>query len=268
MPVDVTAIPEGQALAEDPPSEIHAQIRGSGLELIRILFNPPTVRVEGTTGQINVEEAINMSHDVQIENVTPSSFEVTLEPLTTRKVPVRSRVQIDLAPAYELIDDLQIKPDSVEVQGAESVVQGVQSWPTDSTEIENLRDTVQVQVPLADTLENLAHVDVDEVTLVARAGRFAEETREVEVRVAGVPAGQDLVALQPSSIRIRYRVLFRQLFQARQSSEFFATVSYDQIRSDTTGYVEPRVHVPSDLVIRDPEPIPPRLRYYTFLSGN
>jgi len=106
------------------------------------------------------------------------------------------------------------------------------------------------------------------VTLIARAGRFVEETREVEVEVTGVPSGQNLVSLQPSSVRVRYRVLFEDLFKARRSSEFFATVSYDQIRTDTTGYVMPRIGVPSDLLIRDPEPIPPRLRYYTFVSGN
>jgi hypothetical protein len=76
------------------------------------------------------------------------------------------------------------------------------------------------------------------------------------------------VSLQPSTVRIRYRVLFEDFFKARRSSEFFATVSYDQIRSDTTGYVVPRVHVPADLHIRNPEPIPPRLRYYTFVTGN
>jgi hypothetical protein len=130
----------------------------------------------------------------------------------------------------------------------------------------NVRDTVRAQVALRDSLAQLVERSADQVTVTARAGKFAEETREVTVEVTGVPTGQDLVTLQPATIRIRYRVLFQQLFASRRSSEFFATVSYSQIRSDTTGYVRPNIHVPSDLVIRDPEPIPPRLQYYTFLS--
>lgn len=268
LPVRVVGIPDGQALAEVPPPEVRVQMQGSGLELIRILYNPPAVEVDATTGKVNVEEAISLPQDVRVEGVTPTSFAMKLEPLESRRVPVRSRAQIELAPAYELIQDLQVQPESVDVRGARSIVRGINSWPTDSIEIEDLRDTVEVQVPLADTLRNLVAVDTTQVTILARAGRFAEESREVEVRVTGVPSGQDMVALQPSSIRIRYRVLFQQLFDARQSSEFFATVPYDRIRSDTTGYVEPRVHVPSDLMIRDPEPIPSRLQYYTFVSGN
>jgi hypothetical protein len=156
----------------------------------------------------------------------------------------------------------------VQVEGAQSVVSGLSAWPTRASTIEGLQDTVEVRVSLADTLRGLAEVRPESVTLIARAGRFVEETREVEVEVTGVPSGQNLVSLQPSSIRVRYRVLFEDLFKARRSSEFFATVSYDQIRTDTTGYVMPRIGVPSDLLIRDPEPIPSRLRYYTFVSRN
>lgn len=268
LPVEVVGVPEGEALAEVPPSEVGVQMQGTGLALVRILYNPPVLQVDATTGRVNVQEAVDLPEEVQVENVNPTSFAMKLEPRDARSVPVRSEAQINLAPAYELIGDLQLKPDSVQVTGARSVVQGIYSWPTDSVEIDDLQDTLEVEVPLADTLARLVEKNVEQVTLVARAGRFAEETREVEVRVTGVSAGQDFVALQPSTVRIRYRVLFQQLFDARQSEEFFATVSYDQIRTDTTGYVEPRVHVPSDLLIRDPEPMPSRLRYYTFLSGS
>lgn len=270
LPVEVVDTPEGQALAEVPPSQVRVQVQGRGLDLIRLLYNPPVVEVSATTGRVNVEEEIDLPQGspVRLESVTPASFEVKLDSLAARKVPVESRVQIQLADAYELIEPPELTPDSAEVKGARSVLVAMDAWPTVSRRIDNLRDTVEVQVPLVDTLRRLVDVQPEVVTLVARAGRFVEETREVEVEVTGVPSGQDLVSLQPASIRIRYRVLFEDLFKARRSSEFFATVSYDQIRSDTTGYVMPRVGVPSDLLIREPEPIPPRLRYYTFVSGN
>ena len=270
LPVRVVGTPEGQALAEMPPSHVQAQMEGRGLDLIRFLYNPPVVEVNATTDQVNVREAINLPQgaSVQIESVTPTSFEMALDPLLTRRVPVQSRVQVNVGGAYELIEPPELDPDSVRVEGAQSVVSRLTAWPTTSNTVRNLQDTVEIRVPLADTLRGLVEVRPESVTLIARAGRFVEETREVEVAVTGVPSGQNLVSLQPSSIRIRYRVLFEDLFKARRSSEFFATVSYDQIRSDTTGYVEPRVGVPSDLLIRDPEPIPARLRYYTFVSGN
>ncbi|WP_263786494.1 YbbR-like domain-containing protein [Salinibacter grassmerensis] len=268
LPVEVVETPAGQALAEVPPTHVQVQVQGRGLELLRLLYNPPIVEVNATTSRVDVADEVTLPQgtSLQIDAVTPASFDMALEPRRTRKVPVQSRVEVDLASDYELIGDPDLVPDSVEIEGAESVVEGANAWPTTARTIENLQDTVEVEVPLADTLRRLVDAQPQSVRVTARAGRFVTEKREVAVDVTGVPSGQDLVSLQPSTIRIRYRVLFRDMFKARRAPGFFATVSYDQIRSDTTGYVTPRVHVPSDLYIRDSEPIPSRLRYYTFVS--
>jgi hypothetical protein len=269
FPVSVVDVGEDQALTERPPSSVRVQLAGSGMDLLRLVFNPPRVQVAGDEAGIDVREALMLprTSDAQVLSVNPSTINLQLEPRIQRRLPVRPRLNVGLASSYELIDPPSLRPDSITVSGATSVLEPLAAWPTDSLVLENVRDTLRREVPLRDTLSGLVRRSTDRVLVTVRSGRFAEETREVNVEVTGVPAGQDLVALQPSTIEIRYRVLFRQLFASRRSSEFFATVSYSQIRSDTTGYVEPQIHVPSDLVIRDPEPIPPRVQYYTFLSA-
>lgn len=268
FPVEVSGTPDAQALMERPPSSVDVQLQGSGMDLLWLVFNPPMVSVVAGEEPIDVKGALSIprASDARLRSVNPQAIDVSLEPRVERRVPVQLRLNAQLASAYELIEPPIVTPDTVAVSGATSVVSSIASWPTDALTLEDVRDTVRTTVALRDTLPGLVDRGTDVVQVSVRAGKFAEETREVEVEVTGVPAGQDLVALQPSTIRIRYRVLFDQLFASRRSSEFFATVSYSQIRSDTTGYVTPRIHVPSDLVIRDPEPLPARLQYYTFLS--
>lgn len=270
FPVEVTRVPDGTALAARPPSSVAVELQGIGLDLLGLIFSPPTVEVEANDGRMDVRDAVNLprTSNARVESVTPRTISVSTEPRIERRIPIRGRLDIRLAEAYELITRPSLTPDSVTISGAQSIVEGIDAWPTDSLVLRTVRDTVRATTTLRDTLNGLVERGVENVKVVVHAGKFAEETREVKVQVTGVPAGQNLVTLQPSSIRIRYRVLFEQLFASRRSSEFFATVSYDQIRSDTTGYVEPQIHVPNDLVIRDPEPIPQRLRYYTFLTGD
>lgn len=269
FPVEVEGVAEGQAFTERPPSTVRVQLQGTGMDLLRLAFNPPTIRVEAGGDELNVEEAIDLpsANDARVESIQPRVIDVRMEPRVERVLPVRSRLAIHPASTYELIDSPSFEPDSVTVAGAKSVISSLESWPTDSLTLENVQDTLRRAVPLQDTLSGLVERSTDQVTAIVQTGRFAEENREVTVEVTGVPAGQDLITLQPSTVTIRYRVLFEQLFESRRSSEFFATVSYSEIRRDTTGFVEPQIHVPSGLVIRDPEPIPPRVRYYTFLSG-
>lgn len=268
VPTTVVNVPDGQALAQVPPSTVRVQVEGEGLQLVWLYLDRPTVSIDATSNEVSLEDAITLSaaSGVSVENVTPRRVDVRKEPRLERRIPVMSRVQVDLPPAHELLFPPRLDPDSVTVTGAESIVNGLRRWPTTAASI-TVADSVRTQVALADTLSKLVSRDVDAVTLLARAGKFAEAQREIDVEVTGIPSDQNLVALEPSTIRVRYRVLFDQLFESQRASDFFATVSYRQIRTDTTGFVEPNVHVPSDLEIRDPEALPRRLRYYTFVSG-
>lgn len=270
FPVEVGPLPEGQALVERPPSTVTVHLEGTGLDLLGLVFDPPTVTVAPDEGNVAVGEALTLpqASDAQVTGFSPGVINFKLEPRVERKIPVEPRHELNLASGHELIDTPTVRPDSITVAGARSVVEGLNGWPTDSLVVTDVRDTIEAEVALRDSLPQLVEKSTDQVSLTIRAGKFAEESRKVTVQVTGVPSGQDLVTLEPSTIRVRYRVLFDELFEARRSSEFFATVSYDQIRSDTTGYVTPNIHVPSNLVIRDPEPVPPRLQYYTFLSDN
>jgi len=268
VPTEIVNLPVDQALAELPPDHVEAQFRGPGIQLIWLLLNPPSVTIDAGEASVDLSTALNLDgdDDIRVENIRPQRIDLTTEPRTERRIPVRSRVRIDLPAAHELIRPPTVRPGSVTVSGARSIVEGLQSWPTDSLQIDDLRDSVRTEVPLSDTMPRLVDREPAAVTFIAQAGKFAEAQREIEVEVTGVPSDRSLVALDPSTIRVRYRVLFDQLFESQRAEDFFATVSYSQIRMDTTGFVRPRVHVPTDMMIRDPEPIPERLRYYTFVT--
>lgn len=268
VPTEIVNLPADQALAELPPERVQAQFRGPGIQLIWLLLNPPSITIDARESGVSLSEALNLSNDgdVRVESIRPQRIDLVKEPRTERRVPVRSRVRVDLPPAHELIRPPTVRPESVTVSGAESIVAGLRSWPTDSLRIDDLRDSVRTEVPLADTLTQLLRRDPSAVMFIAQAGKFAEAQREIDVEVTGVPSDRSLVALDPATIRVRYRILFDQLFESQRAEDFFATVSYSQIRTDTTGFVRPRVHVPTDMMIRDPEPIPQRLRYYTFVT--
>jgi hypothetical protein len=269
VPTRIINMPEGKALTHVPPATVQVKVSGEGRQLIWLYMNPPTMPIDAASSEVNVESALDLAQEagVRIESVEPQQVDLVKEPRVERSVPVASRVEVDLPPTHELLGPLRIRPDSITVWGAESIVGSLAAWPTERRTIRDLTDTLETSIALIDTLSQLVDRSTATVTLRAEAGKFAEATREVDVNVTGVPSDQNLVALEPSTIRVRYRVLFDQLFESQRASGFFATVAYSQIRTDTTGYVRPRIHTPPDLVIRDPEPIPARLQYYTFVSN-
>ena len=90
---------------------------------------------------------------------------------------------------------------------------------------------------------------------------FTEATRELQVRTEGAPPDSDPVRLIPSRVTVTYRVPVDQYQRSIDTEEFYAFVPYASAINDTTGTLQPVVHLPEELVIRDPRFEPRRLQY-------
>lgn len=263
MPTEVVNLPEDRSLSQLPPENVRVQIVGDGWSLLRLRLSPPTIPVNASQQEVSVRDAIpELPKNVDIQSVSPTTLSLWTERRMTRKVPVRLRARIVTPATHDLISQPSLMPDSVEVTGGASVVGGLEAWPTVDTRYRNVRDTLQVRIALSDTLAGLVQKNVEAITLRAVSSQFTEGSREIDVTVQGQPSTQTLVSLEPASIRVRYRVLFSQYQEAHEAMDFFATVSYDEIRRDTTGRIRPHLHLPDDIVLRDIEMIPHTLGYY------
>lgn len=266
MPTMVVNVPENEALSRLPPSTIRMQVNGEGYELLRLHYNPLTIPIDASEDQVDlISSARNVTTNVRVESVTPQTFELSKEPVATRTVPIDFRGEVNTPPTHDLLESPSIDPDSVTVVGAESVIEDLELWPTEEITLSDVQDSMSVHVELADTLSGLVEKNRVSTTLEVVSVPFTEGTREIPVRVTGVPG--DVVTLEPSTVRIRYRVPLDEYDEVEEAEDLFATVAYDDIRADTTGRVRPVVNVPADLAVRDVEVFPNTLRYYIALQN-
>ncbi len=265
FPTVVQNLPDDEALVSLPPENIRVQVEGEGFALIRLNYNPPTVPIDASTDVVGIEETVRrLPQGVRITNVSPTTFNLRKERRITRTVPVLSRVDIRTPSTHDLLEPPSFTPDSVRVTGAFSIVNSLEFWPTEERVFRDVRDSISSVVPLADTLNGLVQRSVQSTLVEAQSRQFTEGMREIPVNIIGGP--ERAVTLDPSSIRVRYRVLFSQYQDALEAPDFFSTVSFEDVLTDTTGRVRPTLHLPTDIVLRDIEMIPPILRYFQRLD--
>ncbi|MEX1055048.1 MAG: hypothetical protein WED81_03400 [Rhodothermales bacterium] len=263
MPTEVVNVPQNQSLSQLPPENVRVQVVGDGWSILRLRLRPPTVAINAAQSEINIRDAIpDLPKNVEVQSVSPANLSLWRERRITRRVPVVARVEIDTPPTHDLVEPVRIRPDSIDITGATSVISRISSWPTERQRFDDVRDSLRVSIPLSDTLSGLVQKSVESVGLEAVSAQFTEGSREIDVTIQGQPSTQTLVSLNPNTIRVRYRVLFSQYQQAQEAMDFFATVSYDEIRQDTTGRVRPNLVLPENIVLRDVEMIPQTLGYY------
>ena len=263
LPVEVVNVPEEQALSQYPPETVYVQAAGEGWTLLRLGLRSPIVPIDASQSQVQVLDAVSeFLPEVQVQSVTPAVANLFKERRIVNVVPIRADVTLETPATYDLLAPPEVFPDSVAVAGAVSVVSSLTEWPTVAQTFQAVRDTFEVRLALVDTLGGLVQKNVEDVLLRAISREFTEDIREIVVTVQGQPSTRQLVSLEPSAVEVRYRVMLSQYQDAQRAMDFFATVSWDDIRRDTTGYVEPHLEVPDGIELRDVEMIPRRLAYY------
>lgn len=266
MPTEIVNLPADMALKQLPPKTVQVQVRGEGLELLQLRYNPVIIPIDVSQEQISLDQATpEFSQNVILENVSPRVFNLEKETRIERRIPIQLRADIRTSGKHDLIDAPSISPDSVIVSGARSIISELKYWPTERVTFEGLQDSIVTQVELSDTLDGLVRKSTAQITLRAYADEFTEDTRTIDVMVTKMPTTQRFVTLDPSTIRVTYRVPLSEFERARAAQDFFATVDYDMIREDTTGRVVPKLNLPDNLTLRNVRMIPDVLGYYEVL---
>ncbi len=263
LPTEIVNLADDMALLEQPPASVQVQVQGGGIDLFGLKLKKPNAQIDAAQDEIVLDDLVlNLPKGVVFESVSPRVFNLRKERRIARKIPIQLRARIEAAGTEELLHPPVLDPDSIVVSGARSIVNNLAYWPTTFIRRTGLKDSVVVRVPLSDTLDGLVNKSHLATTLTAVARPFTEGTRQIRVLVSGVPSNQHVVSLEPSTVRVTYRVPLSQYDEVQQADDFFATVPYEEIRADTTGRVTPHLDYPPHLILRKVEVWPATLRYY------
>jgi hypothetical protein len=265
MPVEIVRVPEGRALASLPPPQARVTVQGVGWELLKLRRNPPALALSAEDDQIDVFAAASenprLPPGLSVQSVAPSTLRLELEPEVTRTVPIDLQWQVQPAPLYDFLGPPRISPDSVRVTGARRIVNAIESFPTQPLQLDDVRQTVAVRVPLADTLRGLVRAHATGVDVTIPVGLFTEASRQLDIQIEDMLPGAPTVVLLPPRVRVTFRIPVEQYDRALMTPDMYAFIPYSIIAADTTGSLAPTVNRPSNLAVRDIRVEPRRVRY-------
>jgi YbbR domain-containing protein len=248
-----------------PPREARVTVQGDGWDLLALSRTTPPLEVDAREAEVDVyraaAESNRLPQGVTVQSVAPTSLTLDLEPRITRTLSVRLRADIDAASLYDILAEPSVSPDTVVVSGARSIVNALRYWPTQRVVLEGLNESVREYIPLSDTLEGLLTTSVEAVELTVPVALFTEASRELDVRTEGAPPGADPIRFIPSKVTATYRIPVDQYEASDDAEDFYAFVPYADAINDTTGTVQPVLHLPESLAVRDVRFEPRRLQY-------
>ncbi len=269
LPISLGAVPEEQALAENLPEKATVSVSGEGWKLINLYNNPPSVNVDVTNTEINVydqvQQQMNMLPDISVQKVQPLILTVQLEERISKKVPLRSRVNVSFRDQYGFVGSPQIHPDSITVNGARSLVENITEWTTDSVHVSNVSSDISRTVDLKNA-GNLLIISQQEARFEGRVSQYTEGEVTVDVETRNLPQGRG-ISYSPSSITVTYDVPIDEYNEIQDMNPFTAYISYEQIEEDSSGFLTPQIEQsPNDYHIKMRSFQPRRVAYFMQLD--
>lgn len=268
LPVEIVQTPAGQALREPPPEEVTVTLRGEGWTLLSLTRRLPTLRVVAESETVDLAAALQdagLPTDIEVQSVQPASVALALDVQTSRRLPIRLRSDIQTVASYDLLRAPSLRPDSVTVTGAQSLLGRLDDWPTEVLRAENVQASLARTVALADTFGGLLSPAVRATRVSVDVGEFTEGRRVLDVEITNLPDDIVGVRFDPARVTAIYRAptVGDTYEQALTTPGFRAVVDYFDIRRNPSdGEVPVAVRLPADLDVRDVVLSPARVGYF------
>lgn len=247
LKINLTGLPQNKALAKDFPETATVSVTGEGWKLISLYNNPPSINISVNNSEVNLYDQVQQQMTaaaIELQKVQPLILTLDLEERITKKVPLRSNVDVSFEQQYDFLESPRLIPDSVSISGARSLIRSINEWSTDSVRIKNVSRNVEQMVPLRNPGE-LINLSTTQVTFRARVVQFTEGEENVEIITRNLPKGRN-VSYSPSSITVKYDIPLTEYTKIKNKKLFNAYVTYQQIANDSTGFVRPQIEQVTD----------------------
>ncbi len=212
VPIPLTVVPpQNQALLSTVPEELTVTVRGTGLQILNLMYLTRTASCEvdlakllaTTQGVYTVERehfvrGLKTPDPVRILSVSPASVTMATGDLHVKTVPVELRTNIAMRNGFVMVGPPMPEPPMVEIRGTQSVVNRIDSWPSQKLSLADVHARVSEVVNMSDSLKTLLNVVPPRVRVHANVQQYAS------VDLADVPleVTEGTVLVVPSRVRV------------------------------------------------------------------
>lgn len=249
IPLVPRNIPEGRALKRSIPRTVAVRLKGTGWRMMSMLFSgtPECVLNVSSFGTSNVvltkptllNNIVGIT-GLQIVDLDLDTLALGFDRYIERKVRVQPTIVVDCPDGYGVVGAMQARPESVVVGGAESVLRAKDSWKTENTVFSNVREPFTAEVRLDGSDSYAFHMPRKNVQVSVNVQPFAEKTlHSLTIETHAVPPNREIIFIPPK-IDLIVRGGIERL-ASLSAGDFRVYVNYQQLLSDTTGFVQPSV---------------------------
>lgn len=246
-PVTYINFPDNKTLANTPPDKFELKIKAHGFTILRhrlsFLFLPLEFNVNEMTNNRMKESRRNsyafpsrqflselsylMSNEMEVLSMSPDTLFFKYDQMGQKRVKIKPQLKVNLKKQYQISGETKSTPDSVTVNGPQSIIDTIRFAFTDPIRGNGVDQTIQADVKVNQLKEIYFDPKVVEVTIPVE--EYTESQQVVPVAMNDQP--DDItIKLFPAKVKISFQVGLSR-FSEIKPEDFKLSVSYNDIRA-------------------------------------
>lgn len=236
--INYTNIPESLLFQNAPVKNLQVQIEATGFEILGHKIK--TRELQFDVSEFNslgdykyfylpnreIHTIQKQLKDIKLLHFNKDSLIVYLGNLKTKKVPITSDVKLNFKPGFKLTEQLQIVPDSIEVNGPEKFIDSIHDIKTKSEKRNDINADLnfEIELLLPNSEKKELSFEASKVRLIGKVAKYTEGTMELPIKLPLLPEGVKM-ELYPKSAVVKFEVSFEN-YQKIDTTSFRLTCNY------------------------------------------
>lgn len=244
IPLEYKGFTKDLMFVEKLPQSIRINVKDLGVNLWRYVGKKPEPVIITFDKTINETGTFNMNYSDLFakvsEKLLPSTSILSMYPeninskyirLHSKILPIELVSNITLENQFMLSGPVQVTPSEVEIYGPKSVVENLKTIQTENLIIEQLKDTVSMQVSLR-PVESVSYA-VDKVMVHFSAEMFTEKIAYLPVQIINNPTNLSILSF-PAEVKTVFNIGVTK-FKYFESNDIQVVIDFNEIKKgDTT----------------------------------
>lgn len=216
FPIVYANIPENKVAINELQNYLNVEVSSQGWDLLihALSLNPEPIMLNIGSGKkfsfFSVKSKMDylkeqISSKFKIINVTPDTIYFNFETKMVKTVPVKLNASITYAKQYDIVDKVEIIPDSIAVSGPVSVVAEIDYLETEQVVLNELSTPIQKSLKIIIPDNKLLFIYNKNVELNLNIDKFTENTLEVPIEINN-SFKNHIVKIFPAKTTITYLV--------------------------------------------------------------
>ncbi len=244
-----------KSIIDTPIKKLPLLVKGSGFNLISISLSNNYIKLNldkinkkkgpdyyFLTKKLHSEIQDQLRSGIELILVQKDTIPLKIGTLHSKKIPLKTDLNITFQLGHDLSKPISIKPDSVIISGEQSLLKSISFLNLEKINLENLSETTITNSSIIISENIKTDITTAEISIIV--DKFTEGEIEVPISVKNAPKG---INIYPKKVKIIYKVGLKN-FSKINENLFKIECNYNQVKINEASYLTPKLTKSSDLI--------------------